>query len=320
MTTTQQQKMKITYSLLAILMVWIVGSCSKEPTNPFGQEEPPDEIPMDSTAIDSNSIAGLHALIFRPTCANSGCHDGTFEPEFRTISSTYNNLVYQPVIKNDPQESFTYRVLPGQPEQSQLIARLTYDIDDNSGVMPLVTESDSDYPANKERYIQLIKTWITEGAKDINGNVPTPSDALPEMKGVAAYDGLWLKRANGQGALEIDKTTNMLSLYFAVTDDLLPSQELKGNKIKFSTIKDEFENAQELDLEILSTPILREGYWGVEEAFYHKIEINPKDFGAAGEQVYFRIYISDESHPITEIPANGSAEEVKMYFSFNIIE
>ncbi|MBK7268515.1 MAG: hypothetical protein IPI07_03030, partial [Flavobacteriales bacterium] len=31
----------------------------------------------------------------------SGCHDGTFEPEFRTIASAYNSLVYHPVIAND---------------------------------------------------------------------------------------------------------------------------------------------------------------------------------------------------------------------------
>jgi len=320
MTTKQSRKMKITYSLLAILMVGIVGSCTKEPANPFGQVEPPDENPMDSTAIDSTSIAGLHTLIFSPTCANSGCHDGTFEPDFRTISSTYNNLVYQPVIKNDPQESFTYRVLPGEADQSQLLARLTYDIDGNSGIMPLVTEPDSDYPENKERYIQLVKTWITEGAKDVNGNVPTPSDALPEMKGAAAYSSFWLKRRDGQGSLEVDTNTTLLSLYFSVTDDLLEPQDLKGNKIKFSTIKDEFSGAREFDLEVLSMPILQEGYWGEEEAFYHKIEINPKDFIATTGQVYFRIYISDDSHPLTEIPSNGSTEKIKEYFSFTIAE
>ena len=310
--------MKITYSLLAILMVGIVGSCSKEPTNPFNQVEPPGELPVDSTLIDSNSITGLHALIFSPTCANSGCHDGTFEPDFRTISSTYNNLVYQPVIKNDPQQSFTYRVLPGQADQSQLYARLTYDIDDNSGIMPLVTEPDSDYPANKERYIELVKTWIEEGAKDVNGNISMPSDALPEVKGVAAYTSFWLKRSNGQGSLEVDSNTTLLSLYFSVTDDLLPPQDLKGNKIQFSTTKDEFSGAQEFDLEILSVPVLQEGYWGEEEAFYHKIEINPKDFDVAGSPVYFRIYVSDNSHPITEIPSNGSAEKIKEYFSFTV--
>lgn len=301
-------------------MVGIVGSCSKEPTNPFGQVEPPDQLPVDSTTIDSSSIAGLHALIFSPTCANSGCHDGTFEPDFRTINSTYNNLVYQPVIKNDPLESFVYRVLPGKPDQSQLLARLTYDIDDNSGIMPLVTEPDSDYPQNKERYIQLLKTWIEEGAKDVDGNVPTPSDALPEMKGVAAYSSFWLKRSNGQGSLEVDTNTTLLTLYFSVTDDLLSPQDLKGNKIRFSTVKDEFSGAQEFDLEILPMPVLQEGYWGEEEAFYHEIEVNPKDFSAGGEPVYFRIYVSDDSHPITEIPSNGSAEKIKEYFSFTIIE
>jgi hypothetical protein len=28
------------------------------------------------------------------TCANSGCHDGTFEPDFRTLEGSYNTLLF----------------------------------------------------------------------------------------------------------------------------------------------------------------------------------------------------------------------------------
>ena len=140
-------------------------ACDKTDDNPFsgGDEIPP--VVLDTVVLDPAGLAGLHAALFRPTCANSGCHDGTFEPDYRTIYSTYNTLVEQPVIKNDPQNSFTYRVVPGDVAASQLVARLEYDIDGNSGVMPLALEPDSDYPTEKATLIEHVKTWIRNGAQ-----------------------------------------------------------------------------------------------------------------------------------------------------------
>ena len=156
------------------LLIAIVGAigCSEEESfvNPYDLIE--EETPQDSTQIelDPTSLAGLHANIFIKTCANSGCHDGTFEPDFRTVESSYNTLVNHPIIKNDPQNSFEVRVLPGDVAASQLITRLEKDIDDNSGIMPLIIEPDSDWPEKREEYIQNIKDWIAAGAKDALGN------------------------------------------------------------------------------------------------------------------------------------------------------
>lgn len=140
--------------------------CTKEPANPFDPFAEEEAVDNGEIQLDPTSLAGLHANIFGKTCANAGCHDGTFEPDFRTIGSTYNTLVNHPVIKNDPQGSFTYRVVPGDAGRSLLIARLTYDIDGNSGVMPLVVEPGSDWYEKKDEYIDHIKTWINEGAKE----------------------------------------------------------------------------------------------------------------------------------------------------------
>ena len=156
------------------LLMAILGTigCSEEESfvNPYDLIE--EETPQDSTQIDLDptSLAGLHANIFIKTCANSGCHDGTFEPDFRTVESSYNTLVNHPIIKNDPQNSFSVRVLPGDIAASQLVTRLEKDIDDNSGIMPLVIEPDSDWPEKREEYIQNIKDWIAAGAKDALGN------------------------------------------------------------------------------------------------------------------------------------------------------
>ena len=78
-----------------------------------------------------------------PHCANSGCHDGSFEPDFRTIESSYNTLVYQPVIKNNPDGNYQFRVKAGNIDESVLYARLLSNsdgsatFDPNSQVMPL---------------------------------------------------------------------------------------------------------------------------------------------------------------------------------------
>ena len=125
--------------LFLFLLFAIVG-CKKDEAveNPYDlpQNKAP-ESEEDTYSPDPNSIAGLHKNIFQPTCANSGCHDGTFEPDFRTIQSTYNTLVLQPVIKNNPQGTFDYRVVPGDPDAGVLITRLMIDIDGQSGIMPL---------------------------------------------------------------------------------------------------------------------------------------------------------------------------------------
>ena len=99
-------------------------SC-KEEINPFDFNE--SDINLDNDTLyflEPTDFSALHNNIFIPTCANSGCHDGTFEPDFRTIESSYNSLVYQPVIKNDINNSFSYRVEPGNSSKSVLYHRL----------------------------------------------------------------------------------------------------------------------------------------------------------------------------------------------------
>jgi len=41
---------------------------------------------------------------------------------------------------------------------------LTFDIDGNSGIMPLAVDPDSDWESQKETYIQNIRDWIQAGA------------------------------------------------------------------------------------------------------------------------------------------------------------
>jgi hypothetical protein len=84
------------YGFWLLAMVGLL-SCQKNevPENPFNNYTPnQDTVKFIYQDPDSFSIAGLYTYIFKPTCANVGCHDGTFEPDFRTLESAYNSLVF----------------------------------------------------------------------------------------------------------------------------------------------------------------------------------------------------------------------------------
>ena len=68
------------YGLLFIALQLALFGCTKraerEP-NPFpsgGKNNNPGDT---AAAADPNSFKGIYARILKPTCANSGCHDGT---------------------------------------------------------------------------------------------------------------------------------------------------------------------------------------------------------------------------------------------------
>ncbi len=306
--------------LLIIPLLW--ASCTKDlPPNPYAESNQGNDTTAAKT-LDSSSIVGLHTLIFKPTCANSGCHDGTFEPDFRTIESSYNTLVYHPIIKNDPQGSYTYRVAPFNPDKSVLINRLTVDIDGLSGIMPLAVDPGSDYPAKKGRYIAFVRKWISDGAPDMFGKLPSLGNREPQMRGVIGYDNSnqLLERNPGNGSIKVPVGVPSITLWFAVDDDSTAPASLGYNKIKFSLFKDEFDTAPEESLQVSGSPLTEDDYFGEPAPYYHKITIqNTAQYGPSGTVVYFRIYVKDPQHDVTEIPENGSFDYIKKYFSFELI-
>ena len=175
-------------------------SCRKEKINPYDN---PDLLPPIEDSIsyfsDPTNFISIYNDIFLTTCANAGCHDGSFDPDFRTIESSYNTLVYHPVIKNNPNGSYQYRVKAGTPSESVLYARLLADangtstFDANSQVMPLTADIAYDpnqehiWHLEKEDHIKNIKTWIENGAPDMFGNTAVLPNNKPEMLGVAMY-------------------------------------------------------------------------------------------------------------------------------------
>lgn len=180
---------KLQWSFIALLALASVTCKPDDPENPYlnattaVQNDNPniEEIP-------STNFAWLHEKVFLPTCANSGCHDGTFEPEFRSVAGSYQTLVNHPVITNNATNSFVYRVVPGDTAYSLLHERLTNFIPNTSGIMPLETEG-TDWMANKALYLSKIESWIMGGAKDMYGNPPPPAEGtpLPIVYGLAIF-------------------------------------------------------------------------------------------------------------------------------------
>ncbi|MBA4305075.1 MAG: hypothetical protein C0424_12670 [Sphingobacteriaceae bacterium] len=171
---------------LLCLFVVLLAACKKSttPANPF--DDPKNKPPVSNnndTLLPLDNFAGLHQRIFKPTCSNSGCHDGTFEPDFRTIESSYATMVNQPIIKNNPAGAFQLRVVPGNANASVLHERVVRDIDGISGIMPLSVDPNSDWPARKTEYIAAIVAWINAGARDMFGNPPTNGPSNPRIGG-----------------------------------------------------------------------------------------------------------------------------------------
>ena len=109
-----------------VFLIAVVMSCSED----LGLDNPYDGIdygPGDPKVedLDPFTITSLHRDIFQARCALPGCHDGRFEPDFRTVQSAYSTLVYHPIIKNNAENQFKYRVVPFDPDLSVLMERLS---------------------------------------------------------------------------------------------------------------------------------------------------------------------------------------------------
>ena len=312
--------------VLIFMILFALISCKKdEIINPYDH---PDLFPVvteDSVYFNNpSSFSALHNNIFVPTCANSGCHDGSFEPDFRTIESSYNTLVYQPIIKNDPNNTYQYRVLPGNSEMSVMYKRLLIDIDGNSGIMPLSAEYDPEHywHNDKEEHIQNIKNWIDSGAEDMFGNLPILPNKVPEMRGCIAFEPGQtspLSRSQPRGTIYVPSNLNFVDIYFSVEDDLLASNQLSFNKLKYSSNILNFENKPFYDLEVLTNPIVETGFYqSTTDEFFHKYSLDVSQFDV-GEVVFLKIFVDDNVNGVVEIPSNGSEYQIIKHFTLTII-
>lgn len=313
---TRYKFLRFIFIAYFIALVAYVSSCKKDlPPNPYDGYNIDDSIPPPD--LQPNTIQWLHYYLFRPTCANSGCHDGTFEPDYRTIESTYNTLVYAPIVKNDSFGTYTYRVVPGSYQQSLLYRRLTSDLNEASDMMPLVVEPGSDYNERKTEYINAIKTWIQNGAPDMFGHDAFLPNHEPELRGVQAYRN----GANtplfhdSYGFINVTGGTNTLDVWFAFDDDSTALSQFTYNKVKFSLSMNNMDSAIVQNLTYSSTPKTEVGYYGDTIQYHFKTTLtDPLAMFPNGAYVFMRVYVDDGDHAVpTEIPELYSPQTLKQY-------
>ena len=318
---------------LCFILFFGIFSCKKDMENPYNSLVYPDNSDTSSYTVEDHSIVSLHKKIFSPFCADAGCHDGAFEPDFRTIESTYNTLVYHPIIKNDINNTYEYRVVPNFPSKSVLYARLLADdyggslFDPNSQVMPLTADTASGYDPeqvhvwhnHKETYIQNIKDWIDNGALDMLGNTLSLGNFAPEIKGIIAYaDGGSTPLIRNNVLLQVPEGTQNLTIWYSYDDDVTPVQDITYNKVKFSTSAYNFDNSSENDLVYTSSSITELGFGNASVEFYHYITIDVSSY-TTDNVLYSRIYIQDSNNSLTEIPSDGSDFPTIKKFAFEFL-
>jgi len=210
--------------------------CTEDELNPYdGIDYGNTTLVIDT--VSSTSFVKLHRDVLGPSCNVMGCHDGSFEPDFRTVESAYNTLVYHTIIKNNLADDFTYRVVPGDTALSVLHERLTNCCFVNTNDrMP----QDNIGNALPEADLDAVTAWILDGAKDITGAIPNEPNNLPEVKGFwvtnATYDSIY--SVNRIGGLFYNPflmpNNEQVNFIFRVTDDSTNAGEMLVNELSIS--------------------------------------------------------------------------------------
>lgn len=290
----------------------IITELDPLPFNPYDTITYNDSI-IPPIPIDSNTFLGIHQYILAVKCAQPACHDGSFEPDYRTVFSSYNTLVYAPVVKNDATNSFTYRVVPFDTTMSWLHERITTD-DPVLGRMPL-------YDSLPPRQIELITNWINDGAQDIFGQTPQLPNPQPYFYGLVAYqtsNNMRIDTFRGDFFLNpFSAPANQdIDIWFGITDDD-PIPVISGpNKVKFSTDATNFDSAPFHNLLVQFPPFDSYAIYGTPAPYYLHYTINTSQFNS-GDIVYMRVYTQDPDHAnVTEIPSATAPYYFKTYFAF----
>lgn len=308
------KKQIIIYVTLLIAALSMLHACKKDenlPPNPYDDINYPDTT-GNQFPLDSNSFQYVHTKILASRCALPGCHDGNFEPDFRSVQSSYSTLVYHPIIKNNAANSFTYRVVPFDTNYSVLYERITnccfVNQDDR---MP----QDNIGVALPDHEINTIARWIMNGARDIYGNLPQFPNSEPNIEGyLAASTNFQTVYSNTRidsifyNPFIVPQSVTQFVIGVVVTDDSTAQGQMQVNKLKISTDPDNFTGATEYTA-VFFTAGNNSGW---------VTTINTAGL-PQNTTLYMRYYVNDGDHPQnTEYPRNELSLPYKTYWSFQI--
>jgi hypothetical protein len=291
------------------------STCKKEiiePDNPFDKINYGNNNPSVDT-VNPASITGLHKNVFSPKCAVPGCHDGNFEPDFRSVQSTYSTLVYADITKNNANEDFKYRVIPNDITNSVLYERLTnccfVNQDDR---MP----QDNIGTGLPDSDINNVREWIMNGALSVDGTAPVRPDLQPVLALYVAvnttFNVEYSRLENRVDSIIYNSwklPSGTSSFYFAAIfeDDNTPLGEMQVNTLKISTSMDDFTNAQTIVAGYINIP-------GQDPIWLATVDASSL---VQGQTYFMRYYVNDGQHSENvEFPLNSSIIQYKTYWSF----
>lgn len=300
---------QISLVILSLLgLVMCLHSCSSEaPYNPYQDVVYEEDIFAEDTA-NPNSFAYIHKNILLARCAMPACHDGAFEPDFRSPQSAYATLVYQANIKNHPQKEFNFRVLPNDTAKSWLWERITTD-NDTIGQMPLYADPLS------ASHLQSISNWIMNGAPNLYGELPSVPNKAAKVEFFVAVSQDFQTNYSDDRINDISynpfyapKDTTMLIVPL-VEDDSTALADLQINELLVSDKKDDFSNATVIPAQFFD--------FGQNGQFWIA-SINTGHFNT-GQVYYMRYQLSDGEQSLpTLFPEDESLDPYKTFWSFYI--
>ncbi|MDX2249513.1 MAG: hypothetical protein SF052_22205 [Bacteroidia bacterium] len=310
----------LTASFLAVTFFSCQPDDTPPPPNPYDlvdYGEPPAPLPQP----DSGTLVGLHTYIFSKSCAVPGCHDGNFEPDFRTVQSTYSTLVFQPVVKNNTAQTYTWRVLPFDVNESWLSNRITTN-DQILGRMPLY-----DNPLTPGQ-VKAVEKWINAGAPDMFGKVSSLPNTQPQFVGMAAFadfGGIEYRIDTIRGNNVFNPFASLknlnITIWMAVSDDSTALSAFKNSRMLFSEEFDDFGGATQISATYSPTPKVITNWYdtGNTVELNWKITFNTNLF-PTGKVIFFRYYTNDGGHAEDfEFPRSTHPNEFKTFMSFYIV-
>ncbi len=319
-----RRPIRYTGFLFLSIAVFLFTSCkkNKKSDNPFDDWTTTGRGPvMPDAPIDANTIQGLHKNIFKPTCANSGCHDGNFEPDFRSVESTYNSLINRNSTNTDPQNpQFSKRVVPGNAGVSMILHRINTFIPGTQGTMPLSLDPGSDWTSKKNEYVQNITNWINNGAKDAFGNSALSYDFPPQPGGLIVFaDGSSTPLPhNPYSPVDVPPGTNSIKIMVAYSDDKTPVSQFGTTTLNYSLNPNSYLNTENTMI-LESSAFLTKGVQNTDIDYWHSITLSVSTLGAASNDVlWIRTQTTDNVNPAVYLPSPETSFNTKKYFAIRI--
>lgn len=317
------------FAIAASVSTLLMLGCKPEPIeNPYAPAEGDIEGSQVNgdlalPASEPGSFGWIHEQVFLPTCANAGCHDGTFEPDFRTIGSSYNTLVMHPVISNDAAGSFAHRVVPGDPPGSLLLKRLLTSIPNTSGQMPLQVDEGSDWPTEGENHIAAITDWIAEGAPNAAGDMPMAAGDVNLPPVVAGFGGFaagtfsepFPRDPDAGYALVV--SPGLVDLWFAFEDATTPTDALQAT-LRVAGSPSGFTGATPTPISPAATSFEAPAFFGNTSTYAHKVTLDLGEWADTETDtvLYLQVALTDGE---ANIVAPGPASPTYMSTLFSLI-